>query len=94
MTDVGNGEILIEGASYYYSVIKSEGLYSDIVMLPKNMLEESRVEIKANNTAEIFIEVPLKVELQIMYDTVTNKIESIEIAHVSDSSYCEYCPYD
>lgn len=94
ISEAGESEMLIEGSAYYYSIVKSSDSYADIASLPMDVLADSRVEVNENGVADIYTEVTLKVDLQIMYDKISNSIETIEIAYVSDSSYCEYCPYE
>lgn len=91
---IDEDRFFIEGKAQYYSVIRSTASASEIQMYPKELLERSRVEYRNDGSCEILTEVVIDVALNIIFNKKDNAIESKELIHISDSSYCELCPYD
>lgn len=91
---VDEDRFFIEGKAQYYSIIRSTASASEIQMYPKELIEGSVVEYQKDGNCEILTEVMIDVVLNIIYNKKDSAIESKELIYISDSSYCEMCPYD
>lgn len=94
ISKVDQDKLLITMRCKYYSVVVSKLSKVDAASFPKEYLENSSIVEAEDKTLDVCTEVPIDVLLEIIYDMGTGTVDAIEITDVSDSNYCEYCPYD
>ena len=76
------------------SIVTSILTKLDAASLPQEYLENSSIAEISDRLFKVSTEVPIDIVLEIIYDTRTGNVETIEITDISDSNYCEYCLYE
>lgn len=94
ISKVDQDKLLITMRCKYYCVVESKLPKADAASFPKEYLENSSIVEADDKTLDVYTEVLTDVLLEIIYDTGKSSADAIEITDVSDSNYCEYCPYD
>ena len=97
ITDISKVEcekILITMLCKYYGIITSKLSKLDADSLPQEYLENFSIAEISDKLFKVSTEVPIDVVLEIIYDARMRNVEAIEITDMSDSNYCEYCPYE
>ena len=97
ITDVSKVEcekLLITMLCKYDSIVTSILSKLDATSLPQEYLENSSIAETNDRFFAVSTEVPIDVVLEIIYDARMGNVEAIEITDMSDSNYCEYCPYE
>lgn len=94
ISKVDQDKLLITMRCKYYCVVGSKLSKADAASFPKEYLENSSIVEADDKTLNVYTEVLTDVLLEIIYDMEKGTADAIEITDVSDSNYCEYCPYD
>lgn len=94
ISSIEEEKVLVTVACQYYGVICSLLTKTEMMLLPKEYLEESMVEGSADDCAVVHTDVPLEVTVEAIYDMKKNSVDMIEITDICDSRYCPYCPYE
>jgi len=89
-----DGKVLVSVNAKCFAEIQSSTTKMELASLTKEDMMDSSIEEKDNKNIVIYTAVLLDVELEVIYDDISDNICSVDITDVSDSAYCEYCPYD
>lgn len=94
VSKVDQDKLLIIMRCKYYCVVESKLSKADAASFPKEYLENSSIIEADDKTLNVYTEVLTDVLLEVIYDMGKCTADAIEITDVSDSNYCEFCPYD